>query len=373
MHISEIRTFEELLKLEPTWNKLVNDCQLSVFSSFEWVSTWWKHFGRNRKLVVLVAKENGQVLGIAPLMYSVYSTFGFKVGVIEFISAPQSDYNDFIISDHHEECVRNFIEYLKHIPEHWSYIKLTNIPETSSNLESCKKLFKKTFPICRSPFMLLPDSYDKFFASLGHNLRHNIRKNQKALSTEFKMEFVDCSTIDNCSFGMQSLFTLHQKRWINKGSSGFLASDALKGFHNDVSLALAKKNQLNLLVLKLSEVPVAVSYGFKDDKKFYFYLQGIDPDEKYFKYAVGNQITAYTAAKCIEHSLSEFDFLTGGEEYKKRWGAKSRINLEVIITKNVLTDLRHETLGFIQRTYADLIESGNGKYLKFFLKYLNMG
>jgi CelD/BcsL family acetyltransferase involved in cellulose biosynthesis len=138
-------------------------------------------------------------------------------------------------------------------------------------------------------------------------------------------------------------------------------------------LALAKKNQLNLLVLKLSEVPVAVSYGFKDDRKFYFYLQGIDPDEKYFKYAVGNQITAYTAAKCIEHSLSEFDFLTGGEEYKKRWGATSRINLEVIITKNVLTDLRHRSLGFIQRTYANLSESGNGKYLKFFLKYLNLG
>jgi CelD/BcsL family acetyltransferase involved in cellulose biosynthesis len=268
MEIFEVRTVDEFLKLEFTWNKMVTDCHLSIFSNFEWLRIWWKHFGKNRKLLVLVAKENGQVLGIAPLMYSVYSKLKFNVGVIEFISAPQSDYNDFIILNKREECLQGFIDYLKNIPERWNYVKLTNIPETSQNLKVIKQLFKKTYPICKSPYMTLPKSYDEFFNSLGHNLRHNLRKNQKALSTAFKMEFLDCSSTESSEFGMQSLFELHQKRWINKGCSGFLASEDMKSFHIEVSRVFAEKKKLNLLVLKLSDVPVAVSYGFKDDAKF---------------------------------------------------------------------------------------------------------
>jgi CelD/BcsL family acetyltransferase involved in cellulose biosynthesis len=371
MDISEINTCDEFLKIESTWNKLVKDCHLSVFSSFEWLSLWWKHFGSNRKLSVLIAKDNGQIIGIAPMMYSVYSRLGFNVGVIEFIAAPQSDYNDFLIIDKREECLRGFTDYLKHVHERWSYIKLTNIPETSQNLKVLKKLFKKTYPICKSPYMSLPTDYDAFLASLGHNLRHNLRKNQKALNTAYTMEFIDCSAIDQCDFGMQSLFELHQKRWLHKGYGGFLASDDLKSFHMDVSRAFAKKNMLNLQLLKLSGIPVAVSYGFKDDAKFYFYLQGIDPDDKYLKYAVGNQITAYTVAKCIEHSLSEFDFLTGGEAYKQRWGATSRVNMEVIIPKNAFTDFNYANTKKIQKISSLIASSNNGKYLKFILKHIN--
>lgn len=369
MEVSVIRNVDEFIRLESAWNLIVQDCKLSIFSSFDWLSIWWKHFGKNRKLIILTAKEKDKIIGIAPLMYSVYSRLG-SIGAIEFIGTPHSDYNDFLILEKREEVLEAFCEYLKNLPERWSYIKLTNIPESSPNLGAIKKLFKNCKPICKSPFMKLPDSYDQFFSSLGHNLRHNLRKNQKELSARFKMDFVDCSSAELCSFGMCSLFELHQKRWLHKGYSGLLASNEVKSFHMELAQVFAKKNQLILLLLKLSDVPVAVSYGFKHDAKFYFYLQGLDPENKYFKYAVGNQIVACTVKKCISCSISEFDFLNGGEAYKKRWGATSRINSEVLIFRNSLANFRYSSFEEYQKFYFFIANLSDDKYLKQFLRSL---
>ena len=58
--------------LRPEWNDLVHrGCCDTVFLTWEWQSTWWKHLGEGDLLLLGFRAENdGRLIGIAPLFYT---------------------------------------------------------------------------------------------------------------------------------------------------------------------------------------------------------------------------------------------------------------------------------------------------------------
>jgi CelD/BcsL family acetyltransferase involved in cellulose biosynthesis len=332
MKIVEVSSLRDFIALKDIWNDVLQRCDHSIFSTWEWLSTWWKYFGRSKQLLILLAEEKGDVVGIAPLMYSVYSVFGLRQAKIEFIGNPHSDYQDFIIASKKAECLRLFIDHLKHIPQRWRIIELNEISENSQSIAFLKKKAISLRPCNKCPYIPLPKSYDAFLNSLGYNLRANIRRNSRRLKKVFKVEVIDCSNVKSYEYGMRWLYSLHQKRWTQKGQQGFFADTDFCNFHLEIAKAFAKKNWLGLFLLKLSDKPAAAVYGFKYGSTFYFYLQGLDPT--YLKYSIGNQLTAYAAGKCIEDQLVVFDFMRGAEIYKGRWTTLSKSNFQATFPKS---------------------------------------
>jgi CelD/BcsL family acetyltransferase involved in cellulose biosynthesis len=354
-----INSYNDLLSLEDVWNNVLQHCEHSVFSNFEWISTWWKYYGIDRKLMILLAEDKGEVIGIAPLMLSVYSMYGSRKGKIEFIAKSNSDYSDFMITNKSEECLDLFFKYLKSIPDNWDFARLENIPEESKNLAYFKEASNHVAPLCKCFYLPLPESFQDFLSNIGSNMRHNIKKNGKLLNEKYAVDYVDCSGVDSYSFGADWLFKLHQKRWSSKGYSGAFGDPITRNFHLEVMDKFSKKGMLKLFLMKLSGIPVAAAYGFTDYKKFYFYLQGIDPDQTFSKFGLGNQITAYTVDKCIADDLKEFDFLRGDEEYKDRWGTSIRWNYEIIVTRDLLNSVEHSVFNKLK-----LIDKSLGSVFK---------
>jgi CelD/BcsL family acetyltransferase involved in cellulose biosynthesis len=336
MRIIEIDNYSDFLNLKKEWNTLLERCEHSVFSTWEWHSTWWKHFGSDKRLVLLLATDKDKIIGIAPLMYYTRKTLGLRRGKITFIGTPHTDYNDFIIADKTEECLRLFIDHLNKIPEKWNYIELTEIPENSKCIPILSKLSKTLKPFPECPYKPLPKSRDTFWNSLSSNLRQSLRKCSKLMKKSFKVEFEDYSGVQSCVDGMHWLFKLHQKRWESRGFAGAFADEKFRNFHLDIAKSFSEKGLLGLFLLKLSGNPVAAIYGFKDKTKFYAYLSGFDPD--YYKFSVGNQLRAYVMEKCIENGLLEFDFMRGGETHKDRWKTLSRWNYVAVIPRGILSN-----------------------------------
>lgn len=332
MRIIEIDNFSDFLNLEKEWNTLLEKCEHSIFSTWEWHSTWWKHFGSDKRLILLLATDNDKIIGIAPLMYYTRKIFGLRRGKIAFIGTPHTDYNDFIIADETEKCLRLFMEYLNKLPEKWNYIELTEIPEKSKCIPILSKLSKTLKPSSVCPYKQLPKSPNAFLDSLGSSMRRNLRRYMKKIEKKFQVEFSDCSDVKTCTEGMHLLFKLHQKRWKSKGLPGAFADVNFCNFHFEIAKIFAKRKQLGLFLLKLSDEPVAAIYGFKDQTKFYLYLSGFDPD--YSECRVGNLLIAYVMENCIREGLSEFDFMRGGEEYKGLWKTLLRWNQAAVIPRS---------------------------------------
>ena len=332
MKVTEIRAYSDFLNLQDDWERFLKGCHHTIFSTWTWLSTWWKFYGEKRRLLILLAKDDDNIVGIAPLMYSVEKMFGLHMGRISFIGTPHADYNDFIIRDKKEECIKLFIYYLKSIPENWHCIELNDIPENTETLSILSKTTRNLKLIHPSPYTNLPESYEKFLRGPNGKKRFtDVDRHFKALQKIFKVEVLDCSNPESVDEGMRSLFELHQSRWMSKGLSGAFVSSTFQSFHLAIARSFAEKGWLGLFLLKLSGNPVAALYGFTYNSKYYLYLTGFNP--KYAKYGVGSMLITSVIRESINKGLTEFDFMRGDEAYKTRWASSTRWNRNIIITQ----------------------------------------
>lgn len=329
--ITEINNYSDFLSLEKEWDVLHEKSNQTIFSHWIWLSTWWKYFGDDKQLIILLAHDDGQLIGIAPLMQYTKKIFGFNRNKIAIIGTPHSDYNSFIISHQIQDCINSLILYLNKNHKKWSCMELTDLQNDAQYTPILKSFSKQTGPLTKCTYKLIPKSYGAFLSGLSGNLRRSIEKNSKLIKEDFEVEFLDCSSPQECEVGMNALFDLHQKRWVSKGLPGVLKDSTVKNFHLDVAKSFALKNKLGLYLLRLSGNPVAALYGFKYQNKFYDYLSGMHPE--YSSYGVGNLLRAHVIKDCMLTGLSEIDFLRGDEAYKNRWKVISKFNTRVIIPR----------------------------------------
>src|ERR1041384_4445474 len=71
-HILRVTTCHSWEKLEewiPSWDAILQENQsLSIFSTPEWLGSWWKAFGKNKRMIALAFSTEGNALvGLAPL------------------------------------------------------------------------------------------------------------------------------------------------------------------------------------------------------------------------------------------------------------------------------------------------------------------
>lgn len=292
-------------------------------------------------------------------MYYVDKMFGLRRGKIEFIGTPDTDYNDFILAEKSEDCIKSFMEYLNDFTEKWTCIDLKDMPEDSKSLRVLCKSSRNIQPIHKCPYIFLPNSPDILTKSLNYKLRKDLRRNLRRLEKDgFKVNFADHSDSRAFSKGMRNFFELHQKRWVSQGFSGVYAEEKTRNFALDIAKSFSQKGWLGLYLLELSDKPVSALYGFKYRSKFYYYLSGFDP--AYRRYSVGKLLLAHVMNQCIKEGLNEFDFMRGGEEYKDRWNTLSRWNHQVILSKEGIL------ASFQNKLYKEYWRQGNR--LKYILK-----
>jgi CelD/BcsL family acetyltransferase involved in cellulose biosynthesis len=332
MEILEINTLKDFLSLKERWNRALDKKDHSIFQTWDWLSLCWKHFGSNKQLMLLLAMEKDEIIGIAPLMYSVHSMFGVKRAKIEFMDGGLSDYNDFVLIEKEEECLDLFLKYLTKVSRAWDCIELSDIPENSVTIPYLKSTAKNLRIQHVCPYIKLPKSYDEYFNSLKYKQRKDIRRTLRRLEEKYSVEFSCYSGECSIEEGINIFFDLHQKRWISQGQAGVFSSEQVRRFHTDIAKTFFDKGWLGLYCLKVSGRPVAAIYGFRYRSKYCAYLTGFDP--KYFSYNVGSLLFAYAIADCIRQGLTEFDFLRGAEEYKNRWNTKLRFNYQATLIRN---------------------------------------
>lgn len=340
MKILEVNSFSDFIALQEEWSNVLGRCENSVFSTWEWLSSWWKHLGRDKRLLLLLAQEGDKVLGIAPLMYSIRNIFGLRIRKIEFIGTPESDYSDFILAEKGQECMKQFIDYiLYNLAEKWDCIELAEVPENSEFLTHLDgisrnaKLLQMHVPtMC--PYLRL-ESYDTFYNSLSRKFRKNsLRRPLRKLQQKYSLEFKNCSKTESLKEELEKLFYLHQKRWTARGWPGVFGDPKIRDFHLDVASLFSERGWLSLHSLLVEDKTIASVYGFSHKSKSYAYLTGMDP--AFERYSIGHLLYLNIIQHCFEEKFNEFDFLRGNEKYKLRWNPLIRKNFEVILVRKGL-------------------------------------
>ncbi|MEM3549943.1 MAG: GNAT family N-acetyltransferase [Candidatus Bathyarchaeia archaeon] len=347
LKIFEISTLNEFLELKQKWNEvLAKSKDNNIFLTWEYLSTFWRYFGRRAKLRILCVKDEDEIVAIAPLRQSHFGIVGsFGYDVIEPLGyrglMPEGgDYTGLLLGEKEEECFKLFLNYLTKQND-WDFIYLYDVPETSSVLSLLGKIIMSTpkFEIKRGamcPYITLPASMDMFLEGLDGKFRKNLRRCMKNLQKDYgKIELNSHNDFGSVEDAMEIFFKLHQKRWKFRQMPGVLSTQIIRDFYINVAKSFDINGWLALYFLTANDEPVAAHYCFEYGGKLYFALSGFNLN--YSRYSIGNLLTLKVIEQCIMKKLKEFDFMKGDEPYKSKWTREYKRNLSIRFINGKLT------------------------------------
>jgi CelD/BcsL family acetyltransferase involved in cellulose biosynthesis len=107
-------------------------------------------------------------------------------------------------------------------------------------------------------------------------------------------------------------------------------------FHREAARAMLRAGMLRLYALLVAGRLAAVLYGFRDRRRFYYYLAGFDP--ALGKVSPGTLVVGHAIEEAAREGAGDFDFLRGQEAYKYLWGAQEQCNYRRRLTPRPAAD-----------------------------------
>lgn len=323
------RDISELDTLRPDWDALLQKYPLaSTFNTWEWLTSWWRAFGENRKLLVLGAFDGRNTLvGLAPFAVAKENLGGIPLRMLRMMGdgTCDSDNLDMPVASGFEQLfARAVVDYLQKNNSQWDLCELNTLPPDSPSAAFLARSAKSRGWVvventtCSSA-ILLPPTWDAYMAMLSSEERRNIPRYTRRLQNRQAMRIfrADAHSFPRC---LDALFELHQGRWEHAGEKGSFASLRRRNFYWELSSALLTKNALELWALELDQRIVAVQFAFRHNNRVFQLQEGYDhrrPSDR-----VGYVLRGGVLKTLIGEGVRVYDFLGGGDSYKARWGAQ---------------------------------------------------
>jgi len=341
MNIKIITDERDFLYLRDRWEKLFWENGIYPFTSWIWNYTWWKYYGKGKKLFIITFWEDDELVAIIPLM-KVFGEMGLPFWRLKFIASDCSDYLDILYNPKYEELIiNNFLNCIdlclgsliiadfEHIPDGSFMLKLSKLIK-NLNIEVMEQ------DIC--PYLELPGSWEELKKNLNKRFRKNIEYAERRLSREFNVIYREVRKETDILNSLDKLMILHQQRMNRRFMPGAFFSYKKRLFHKDLVDYMAQEDMVRIYDLVIEQKCVGSLYAFIKGKSLYYYLSGFDVNYK--KYSPGMVLLSYVIKTSISEGFEVFDFLRGEEEYKFLWTDRYRINYRILIGKtNVISHL----------------------------------
>ena len=325
-----VTTDAQFLALEDEWNELLqNSVANTIFLTWEWVSTWWQWFGDDYQLWMVTAreKENGRLLGIAPLVWRRYlQSNRIPYRELLFIGSNQAapDHLDFIVHENKKGHIDDaLIEFVWENRQQWDFIHFDSLRSNSLALAKLADLADSRWQETTAlscPAMALPENWDLFEQTLGKNLRKNLKRYDRALAKQGNMVYKVLTEQNEVDDAISDLRRLHQAVRQGHGDAGAFKDPRMEPFQKQVAKRFLQKDWLRFHSLHMDDQMIGVTYNFFYNNVFSYYMTGYDLS--WSRFGPGRQIIGHAVRQAIENEASVFDFLRGDEAYKLSWGAE---------------------------------------------------
>lgn len=316
--------------LIPRWEEILFDNpSLSIFSTLEWLQSWWEAFGASRRLIILTfSDERGSLFGVAPLYLenSKHPLLG-RIKQLRFVGdgSGDSDNLDFIVRRGEENRFVSALMRWIAAQKNCGVCSLNTLPADSSVAKILiSRLEEAKWPLRQmsSPnsAVALPSTWESYLEGLSPKFRRLITRCRKKLDSEYEVRFRRCDKRTEIPEMLEALYSLHQKRWNSVNEPGSFGLDERRELYRRMTTAFLQRGWLELWTLELNGRPVAAQMSFRYRDRVYGLQEGFDTD--FFSQHVGYVLRAGMFEHFIRSGVKTYDFLGGFNAQKQRWGAE---------------------------------------------------
>ena len=319
------------------WNDLLQgSVSDNPFLRFEYQRTWWEHRGGNEwkqaELVLVTAREDGRLVGIAPLFLAEYDG---RPALLLNGSIEISDYLDVIVqTEDHARFISGLFDFLAStLTDNWSAVDWYNLPDSSTTLTALKmeaekrgwthleEMYRPT------PRIALNGDFDEYLSRVEKKQRHEIRRKMRRAEESGRGVRWYISSMDNVEGEIDSFLSLMEQ---DQGKAGFL-HDPMRDQMKAVIRTAHENGWLWLAFLEADGQRIAAALNFDYNNKLWGYNAGVN--RNFMDLSPGWVLLGNVLQWACENKRTEFDFMRGDEEYKYRFGAVNQYVMRVKLTR----------------------------------------
>lgn len=331
--VSVINSHDQLQRLAPQWNTLLEDSVSgSFFLTWEWQSAWAECFlGNGRRLFVLAVRENETLVGVAPFYLDRKKHGPMILREVRFLGSPEagSDYLEVFSRKGREKAVADAIYdfLLGEAKGAWDLVRLEDIPADAlfllhfMNRIEVEGKYAEISLRSYCPVAKLPDSEDNFFTMLSRGTKKKFKQDIRVINREHGVAH---SVIqgEGVAKRLDDFIDFYEEKagWSGKGLSALL--------HRFLEKCDGEKPvQINLL--SVNDQVVAGLLHLKRQNTLAMYLMAVNKEFNP-KVSLGQLLVGLCIRNAINEGYSSYDFLKGDEMYKFSWAKGGRRSLQLV-------------------------------------------
>lgn len=344
--IEEVTSIESLEAIRDEWHELLQqDPHAQIFSTYDWLTTCWKHFhepSTRAELWVLLVRINNQLCAIAPFLIQSQSILGIHSRCVRFLGEGPSDYSGFIIANEQDFLLEHIFTFLIQNKHKWDLIELREMRNTNLHFE----LIEKYSTDCGLEITIQNDSCTHIVNTADGwlNYYHQVFSNKRRKEHRREWRIITESAKANIRFlaGEDATVTLfdtfadiqagHHEAGPDRPGEFNMA--LFRAFLDDIMPIIESQGQLFIALLELDDDIVCYYLGFHFRDRLCLYNTAHHSDFTHL--SIGKHLMLALIEYCTEHGIHELDMLRGDEPYKTRFSTSNRFNRYVQVNKKCL-------------------------------------
>ena len=289
--VYEITDIEELASYRLLWSSwLPQTPRATFFNTWDWLDTYWRHFGHDQELRVLVVRSGGSEIGILPLCIR---TEQHVFGPMRVLGYPLDDWGPWYgpIGSNRAATMLAAMQYLRNSERDWDAIDLRwNGPPASDGGRASRSmrvvgLLSDQQPYQTMSVVELDGGWEQFLTGKSRKIRHEIRRVLRRAFEDHDAHFIrhrPAPAREGDGDPRWDLFAMCQQvalaSWQGTSTTGnTLTHERVRNFLRDAHQVASRNGMVDINLLVVDDRPAAFAYNYHYDGRVTGLRMGYDP------------------------------------------------------------------------------------------------
>jgi CelD/BcsL family acetyltransferase involved in cellulose biosynthesis len=341
-----VESFEATAIAPQEWDDFVLGVRGDMYMSFDWCRIWWRHYGQARTLRIFIFRNNGRLVGLAPMFVErvrlgpVSLKLGKRVGAdhaLTIFSLPIAE--DFVEAAYahvlsnligSDRCDAVWIGFCPGDDP--------TLPGLRAAVHSLASLASMVRDDSDAPHTIfdLPTTFDGYLKSLDSRQRQNYRRRRKLLQNAFTVEREIISDPALAAKSFADFELAHERQWKAEGKLGHFGDwPGASEFNSELVDRLSKSGRFRMVQLKANGAIISEQYAFVFGDRCYWRLPARTIDVEFEKFGLGVLGLVQLIECVIAEGVRWIEAGVGHYEYKIHFGGiESKTQTCVIAATN---------------------------------------
>ena len=322
------------------WDSLLQACAHGVRGpdvtcSSAWARALARTLLRDVEPQFLSVTAGAELLALVPIYRQSVRALPFERRELRIITEAYSGRSDLLLARENAALTDFVLGSLRTELSPWDVLRLSVVEGSAAQqalARSCERLSLpvRCVAVNESPYIELGSGWQQLLAGLPKKMRWTIRKSEKELSAQGRLEYETADDLHSVKSLLDSVYAIERRSWKEQTESSITAQEQQYEFYERLAEIAARGGILSAHVLRLNSKPIAYILGLTGHDGVFLDLKE-SFDASFADFSPGHVLKRFALEALISRGTRVYDFMGRCDPYKMRWTSKTYRTLKLAL------------------------------------------